>query len=43
MIKEHKKYEFLPITVDDSKKSRSNIKGVPKLNFNSINKSKNQI
>ena len=43
MIKEHKKYEFLPITVDDSKKSRSNIKGVPKLNFNSINKSKNKI
>ena len=38
MIKEHEKYEFLPITVDNSKKSRSNIKGVPKLNFDAIKK-----
>ena len=40
MIKEHKKYEFQPITVNNSKKSKSNIKGVPKLNFDAINKSK---
>ena len=40
MIKEHEKYEFLPITVDNSKKSRSIIKGVPKLNFDAIKKSK---
>ena len=40
MIKEHQKYEFLPITVDNSKKSRSIIKGVPKLNFDAIKKSK---
>jgi hypothetical protein len=42
MIKEHKKYEFLPITVDNSNKSKSIIKGVPKLNFDAINKSKNK-
>ena len=40
MIKEHEKYEFLPITVDNSKKSKSIIKGVPKLNFDAIKKSK---
>jgi uncharacterized coiled-coil protein SlyX len=40
MIKEHEKYEFLPITVDNSKKSRSIIKGVPKLNFDAIKKTK---
>ena len=40
MIKEHKKYEFLPITVENSKKSRSIIKGVPKLNFDAIKKNK---
>ena len=40
MLKEHEKYEFLPITVDNSKKSRSIIKGVPKLNFDAIKKSK---
>ena len=38
MIKEHEKYEFLPITVDNSKKSRSIIKGVPKLNFDALKK-----
>ena len=38
MIKEHEKYEFLPITVDNSKKSRSIIKGVPKLNFDVLKK-----
>ena len=38
MIKEHEKYEFLPITVDNSKKSRSIRKGVPKLNFDAIKK-----
>ena len=38
MIKEHEKYEFLPITVDNSKKSRSIIKGVPKLNFEVLKK-----
>ena len=42
MIKEHKKYEFLPITVDNSNKSKSIIKGVPKLNFDTINKSKHK-
>ena len=42
MIKEHEKYEFLPITVDNSKKSKSIIKGVPKLNFDAINKSKHK-
>jgi hypothetical protein len=36
MIKEHEKYEFLPITVDNSKKSKSIIKGVPKLNFEAL-------
>ena len=40
MLKEHEKYEFLPITVDNSKKSRSIIKGVPKLNFDAIKKTK---
>jgi len=40
MIKEHEKYEFLPITVDNSKKSKSIIKGVPKLNFDAIQKAK---
>ena len=40
MIKEHQKYEFLPITVDNSKKSKSIIKGVPKLNFDAIKKVK---
>ena len=40
MIKEHEKYEFLTITVDNSKKSRSIIKGVPKLNFDAIKKNK---
>jgi len=38
MIKEHQKYEFLPITVDNSKKSKSIIKGVPKLNLDAIKK-----
>ena len=38
MNKEHEKYEFLPITFENSKKSRSNIKGVPKLNFDAIKK-----
>ena len=38
LLKEHEKYEFLPITVDNPKKSRSNIKGVPKLNFDAIKK-----
>ena len=38
MNKEHEKYEFLPITVDNSIKSRSIIKGVPKLNFEVIKK-----
>ena len=38
MIKEHEKYEFLPITVENSKKSKSIIKGVPKLNFEAIKK-----
>ena len=38
MIKEHKKYEFLPITVDKSKKSKNVIKGVPKLNFSALKK-----
>ena len=38
MNKEHEKYEFLPITVDNSKKSRSIIKGVPKLNFDVLKK-----
>ena len=42
MIKEHEKYEFLPITVDNSKKSKSIIKGVPKLNFDAIKKSKHK-
>ena len=41
MYKEHEKYAFLPITVDNnSKKSKNIIKGVPKLNFDRINKSK---
>ena len=40
MVKEHEKYEFLPITVDNSKKSKSIIKGVPKLNFDAIKKAK---
>ena len=40
MIKEHEKYEFLPITVDNSKKSISINKGVPKLNFDALKKSK---
>ena len=40
MIKEHEKYEFLPITFDKSKNSKNMIKGVPKLNFNSIKKGK---
>ena len=40
MIKEHEKYEFLPITVENSKKSKSIIKGVPKLNFEAIKKNK---
>ena len=40
MIKEHEKYEFLPITVNNPKKSKSIIKGVPKLNFDAIKKSK---
>ena len=38
MNKEHEKYEFLPITVENSKKSKSIIKGVPKLNFEAIKK-----
>ncbi len=38
MNKEHEKYEFLPITVENSKKSRSIIKGVPKLNFEVLKK-----
>ena len=41
MIKEHQKYEFLPITVDNSKKSKSIIKGVPKLNFDVLKNQKN--
>ena len=40
MIKEHQKYEFLPITVENSKKSINIIKGVPKLNFDALKKSK---
>ena len=41
MIKEHQKYEFLPITVDNNnKKTKNVIKGVPKLNFDAIKKSK---
>ena len=36
MNKEHEKYEFLPITVENSKKSKSIIKGVPKLNLDAI-------
>jgi hypothetical protein len=41
MYKEHEKYAFLPITVDNnSKKSKNIIKGVPKLNFDGINKPK---
>ena len=42
MIKEHKKYEFLPITVDNNKnnKNKNVVKGVPKLNFDSLKKSK---
>jgi hypothetical protein len=40
MYKEHEKYAFLPITVDNSKKSKNIIKGVPKLNFDGINQSK---
>ena len=38
MNKEHEKYEFLPITFENSKKSRSIIKGVPKLNFEVLKK-----
>jgi len=38
MNKEHEKYEFLPITVENSKKSKSIIKGVPKLNFDALKK-----
>ena len=38
MNKEHEKYEFLPITVENSKKSKIIIKGVPKLNFEAIKK-----
>ena len=38
MVNEHKKYEFLPITVDNSKKSKNVIKGVPKLNFEGLKK-----
>ncbi len=41
MNKEHEKYEFLPITVDNNnKKTKNVIKGVPKLNFDAIKKSK---
>ena len=40
MNKEHKKYEFLPITFDNSKKSKNIIKGVPILNFDAIKKQK---
>jgi hypothetical protein len=40
MIKEHQKYEFLPITVDNNKKTKNVIKGVPKLNFDAIKQSK---
>ena len=42
MLKEHEKYEFLPITVDNSKKSKNVIKGVPKLNFDAININKSK-
>ena len=42
MIKEHEKYEFLPITVDNSKNSKNIIKGVPKLNFEVIKNKKNK-
>jgi predicted RNase H-like nuclease (RuvC/YqgF family) len=38
MNKELEKYEFLPITVENSKKSKSIIKGVPKLNFDALKK-----
>ena len=38
IVNEHKKYEFLPITVDNSKKSKNVIKGVPKLNFEGLKK-----
>ena len=36
--KEQEKLEFLPITVENSLKSRSRIKGVPKLNFEVLKK-----
>ena len=42
MIKEHEKYEFQPITVDNSKKTCGVVKGVPKLNFDFIRKSRDQ-
>lgn len=38
MNKEQEKLEFLPITVENSLKSRSIIKGVPKLNFEVLKK-----
>ena len=39
MNREHQKYEFLPITVDNGKKNKGVIvKGVPKLNFDAIRK-----
>ena len=42
MIKEHEKYEFLPITVDNSNKSKNVIKGVPKLDFEALKNKKNK-
>ena len=41
MDQEHKKYEFLPINVDNGTKTNS-IKGVPKLDFNALNKKRHK-
>ena len=39
MNKEHQKYEFLPINIDNnSNKNKNIIKGVPKLNFSALKK-----
>ena len=39
LIKEHQKYEFQPITVDNNAKKTSDVgKGVPKLNFEILKK-----
>ena len=43
MNKEHQKYEFLPITADNVEKNKGLIvKGIPKLNFDSIRKKKEE-